>query len=389
MSSGQASTLRRTALYAQHLALGGRMVPFVGWEMPVQYKGIVEEHHAVRQRTGLFDVSHMGRLELTGPDAASFLRGLVTYDIARLEVGKGHYGLVCQEDGGILDDVYVFRLAPAGGGSASAEGGRPLASGGEQRFLMVANSANADRIRDWAQRHLRPSLRATVEDRQPETVMMALQGPDAHRYLARLVPSLAEGLGRQRAAEVSLAGVTVFFSRTGYTGEDGFEIILPSAAGVILWKWFVEHGVQPCGLGARDSLRLEAALPLYGNDIDTTTNPFEAGLGWVVTFDDGADFVGREAFLRIREAGVQRHLACLKAEERGVIRPGHAVLHSGRRVSELTSGGFSPTLGVSIGMAYLPTELASVGTELQVDVRGRPLRAQVVKRPFYKRPKAG
>lgn len=370
MSNGQASTLRRTALYAQHLALGGRMVPFVGWEMPVQYKGIVEEHHTVRQRVGLFDVSHMGRLEVTGPDAASFLRGLVTYDIARLEVGKGHYALVCQEDGGILDDVYVFRL-------------------GDERFLMVVNSANADKIGDWIQQHLHPSLRATVDDRQAQTVMMALQGPDAHRYLARLVPSLAEGLRPRSCAEVSLADVAAFFSRTGYTGEDGVEIILPSAAGVILWRWFVEHDVQPCGLGARDSLRLEAALPLYGNDIDTSTNPFEAGLGWVVTFDDGADFIGREALLPIREAGAQRHLACLKAQERGVMRTGHAILHSGRRVSELTSGGFSPTLGVSIGMAYLPSELAAVDTELQVDVRGRPLRAQVVQRPFYKRPKTG
>jgi len=378
MSSGQAVTLRRTALYDQHLALGGRMVPFVGWEMPIQYKGIVEEHHSVRQRVGVFDVSHMGRLEVTGPDAASFLRSLVTYDVAGLEVGKGHYALVCQEDGGILDDVYVFRLAPAGSGSAS---------GGEQRFLMVVNSANADKIHDWIRQHLHSSLRATVEDRQAQTVMVALQGPDAQRYLARLVPSLAEDLGRQRGAEVSLAGVTVFFSRTGYTGEDGVEIILPSGAGIILWKWFVEHGVQPCGLGARDSLRLEAALALYGNDIDTSTDPFEAGLGWVVTFDDGADFIGREALLRVREAGVQRHLACLQAQDRGVMRAGYTVLHSGRRVSELTSGGFSPTLGVSIGMAYLPTELAGVGTELEVDVRGRSLRAQVVKRPFYKRRK--
>jgi aminomethyltransferase len=380
MSSDQTVTLHRTALYEQHLALGGRMVPFAGWEMPVQYKGIVEEHRAVRQRVGMFDVSHMGRLEVAGPDAASFLRSLVTYDVTELEVGKGHYTLVCQEDGGILDDVFVFRLPPAGSETAS---------GGEQRFLMVVNSANADKIRAWIRQHLHSSLRVAVENRQARTVMIALQGPDSQRYLARLVPSLADGLGRQRGAEVSLAGVTVFFSRTGYTGEDGVEIILPSAAGVILWQWFVEHGVQPCGLGARDSLRLEAALPLYGNDIDDSTNPFEAGLGWVVTLDDGADFIGRKALLRIREAGVKRHLTCLKAQERGVMRAGYPVLHSGRRVSDLTSGGFSPTLGVSIGMAYLPLELAGVGTELDVDVRGRPLRAQVVKRPFYKRVKVG
>jgi aminomethyltransferase len=369
MNTDHASSLRRTALYAQHVGLGGRMVPFAGWEMPIQYKGIVEEHHAVRRRVGLFDVSHMGRLEVTGPDAVSFLRSLVTYDIAGLEVGAGHYGVVCQEDGGILDDVYVFRLA-------------------DERFLMVVNCANADRIRDWAQRHLAPSLRATMEDRQAETLMLALQGPDAQRHLARLLPPLAEGLRLRRCAEVSLMGTTAFVSRTGYTGEDGFEIILPSEAGVTLWKWFVEQGVQPCALGARDSLRLESALLLYGNDIDTTTNPFEAGLAWVVTLDDGADFVGRQALLRIRESGVQRHLACLKALGRGVMRAHCPILRSGRRVSELTSGGFSPTLEVSIGMAYLPTELASVDTEFEVDVRGRSLPAQVVQRPFYKRPKA-
>ncbi|MDP2950610.1 MAG: glycine cleavage system aminomethyltransferase GcvT [Chloroflexota bacterium] len=364
-----AQPLRRTPLYPQHVALGARMIPFAGWEMPVQYQGIVEEHHAVRQRAGLFDVSHMGRLEVEGPDAASFLRRLVTYDVARLAVGQGHYALVCQEDGGILDDVYVFRLAA-------------------ERFLVVANSVNAERIRDWACQHLTHSLRAAVKDRQAETAMLALQGPQAARYLARVVPSLEE-LRRHHCAEVSLAGTTVFFSRTGYTGEDGFEIVLPAGAGGILWSWFVEHGVQPCGLGARDTLRLEAALPLYGHDLDTSVNPFEAGLGWAVTFDDGADFVGRQALLGIREAGVRRSLACLKAEERGVMRAGCPILHSGRRVGEVTSGGFSPSLGVSIGLGYLPPELAAVGTELQVDVRGRPLRAQVVPRPFYKRGKAG
>jgi len=369
MSSDQPPPLRHTALYTQHVALGGRMIPFVGWEMPVQYKGIVEEHHAVRQRVGLFDVSHMGRLEVTGPDAATFLRSLVAYDIAGLAVGEGHYTVVCQEDGGILDDVYVFRLA-------------------NERFLMVVNSANVDKIGDWIQQHFHSSLRATVEDRQAETVMLALQGPEAVQEMGRVTPPVAEGLAGRHCTEAPLAGVTAFFSRTGYTGEDGFEIILPSAAGVDLWRHFMSRGVQPCGLGARDSLRLEVALALYGNDIDTATNPFEAGLGWVVSLDDGADFIGREALLRIHEAGVRRHLTCLKALERGVMRAHYPVLRSGRRVSELTSGGFSPTLGVSIGMAYLPLELAAVGTELEVDVRGRPLPAQVVQRPFYRRLKA-
>ncbi len=381
MSGSRTATqrLRRTPLYDQHIALGARMVPFAGWEMPVQYQGIVDEHHAVRPRAGLFDVSHMGRLEVTGPDALPFLRRLVTYDVTKLEAGRGHYALVCREDGGILDDVYVFCLAPAGGGSAS---------GGEERYVVVSNSVNADRIRDWSDQHLGPSPRVSLTDCQAETAMIALQGPQAADHLAALAsPDLTLELRRHRCAEVEIAGVRSFIARTGYTGEDGFEIILPAEAAANLWRALVEGGVQPCGLGARDTLRLEAALHLYGNDIDTTTNPFEAGLGWVVTFDDGADFLGRDALLGIREADVRRRLTCLKAEERGVMRAGCPILHDGRPIGELTSGGFSPTLGVSIGMGYLPTDLATEGTELQVDVRGRLLRARVVKRPFYKRPK--
>jgi aminomethyltransferase len=372
MSGSDTATqrLRRTPLYDQHIALGARMVPFAGWEMPVQYQGIVEEHHAVRQRAGLFDVSHMGRLQVTGPDAVSFLRRLVTYDVTKLEPGRGHYALVCRDDGGILDDVYVFCLA-------------------EERYLVVVNSANADRILDWSGQHLGPSPRASLADRQVETAMLALQGPAAADHLAALAsPRLPNELKRHRCAEAQIAGVPSFVSRTGYTGEDGFEIVVPADEGANVWQAFVEAGVQPCGLGARDTLRLEAALPLYGNDIDVTTNPFEAGLGWVVTFDDGADFLARDALLRIHEAGVHRQLACLKAEERGVMRPGCPILHDAQPVGELTSGSFSPTLGVSIGMGYLPTALAAEGAELQVDVRGRLLRVRVVPRPFYKRPKS-
>jgi len=354
------------------------MVPFAGWEMPLQFAGIVEEHHAVRRRAGLFDISHMGRLTVEGPAAAAFLRSLCTYDVTRIAVGEGHYALVCRDDGGILDDVYVFRP-------------------GEERFLVVVNAANAQRIGEWARDHLPRGSRTTLLDRQAETAMLALQGPEAPSHLEALAPGVAQGLAARHCAEAELQGTPAFISRTGYTGEDGFEIVLPAADGPGLWRRLVERGptgarlggVQPCGLGARDTLRLEAALALYGSDIDESTNPFEAGLGWTVTLADGADFVGRQALMRIQEAGVSRQLACLKALERGVMRAGCPLLHGGQPVGQLTSGGFSPTLGLSIGLGYLPAELATVGTELEVDVRGKPLRAQVVPRPFYKRGKAG
>jgi aminomethyltransferase len=366
--TADSSPLRHTPLYPEHIAVGARMVPFAGWEMPLQFAGIVEEHHAVRRRAGLFDISHMGRLTVEGPDAAVFLRGIVTYDVTRIGVGEGHYALVCRDDGGILDDIYVFRPA-------------------SERFLVVVNATNTQRIGEWARAHLPDGSRATVSDRQAETTMLALQGPDAPSRLEALAPGVASRLPVRHCAEVEIEGTLAFVSRTGYTGEDGFEIVVPTADGPALWRRLLDRGVQPCGLGARDTLRLEAALALYGNDIDESTNPFEAGLGWTVTLDDGADFVGREALVRIHEAGVSRQLACLKALERGVMRAGCSLLHDGRPAGRLTSGGFSPTLGASIGLGYLPPEVAVAGTELDVDVRGKPLRARVVLRPFYKRGK--
>jgi aminomethyltransferase len=368
--TAEPSPLRYTPLYPEHIALGARMVPFAGWEMPVQFASIVEEHHAVRRRAGLFDISHMDRLTVEGPNAAAFLHSLCTYDVARIAVGEGHYALVCRDDGGILDDIYVFRPA-------------------EERFLVVVNAANAQRIGDWARAHLPRGSRATLLDRQAETAMLALQGPEAPSHLEALAPGIPERLAARHCAEVKIEGTSAFISRTGYTGEDGFEIVAPGADGPAIWRRLLERGAQPCGLGARDTLRLEAALALYGNDIDESTNPFEAGLGWTVTLDDGADFVGREALLRIQEAGVDRQLACLEAMERGVMRAGCPLLHDGRPVGRLTSGGFSPTLGVSIGLGYLPPGLAKPSTELDVDVRGKPLRAGVVPRPSYKRRKVG
>jgi aminomethyltransferase len=365
LASGPAGSLRRTALYDLHLARSARMVPFAGWEMPIQYeRGIVDETRAVREHAGVFDVSHMGRLFAVGPDAARVVRAAVTYDVVSLPEGRGHYTLMCNEDGGILDDPYVYRLDAV-------------------RLLVVGNAVNADRDRERIRAVAPAGWEADLLDRQIQTVMLAVQGPRAADLVARVAGLEAVRLDRRACHELPYQGVKLFVSRTGYTGEDGFELVTSSDAGRHLWTRLLAEGAAPCGLGARDVLRLEAALPLWGQDIDESTNPFEAGLGWVVSFDDGAPFAGRDALIRLKEQGVRRKLSHLKAKGRGVMRRGQPVLHAGHVVGTVTSGGYSPTLGVSIGMAYLPVELARVGTELAVDVRGRLLLVEVVPRPFY------
>ncbi len=358
--------LRRTALYDKHLALGARMVPFAGWEMPVQYSGIVEETRAVRTRAGLFDVSHMGRLFLTGTHAADLLRRVLTFNVKALQPGQGHYTLLCNETGGILDDPYAFRLGP-------------------ERWMLIPNAATHERDIAWIREHIRPGWDVHLEDRQQTTVMLALQGPAArHAFAAVLSHEIAERLGRRQITEIAVAGHKATVSRTGYTGEDGFEFVTAIDAGRLLWDAFLAADVVPCGLGARDTLRLEAALALYGQDITLETNPYEAGLGWVVSLDDGEDFIGRAALLELRQR-VTRRLACFVAEERGgLFRHGQRLLFGGEAVGEVTSGGYSPTLGASIGMGYLPVSLAKPETRVFVEVRGRLVPARVVRRPFVR-----
>ena len=385
MSEPSAAALRRTCLHAEHDRLGARLVPFAGWEMPVQYAGIIEEHNAVRTDAGMFDVSHMGRYEVSGPQAAALLRHVCTYDMTRLTPGQGHYAAVCNPEGGIMDDVYVYCIpspSPAG-----RERGGPEGRGEGPRSLLVANASNAEKIHDWLRQHA-GGFDARIDDRHVSTCMIAVQGPQALERLASVLDAgFVRSLKPRACAETSWQGATIFASRTGYTGEDGLELVAPAEAGPPLWSALLDAGVRPCGLGARDTLRLEAALLLYGNDMDETVNPFEVGLAWAVTFDDGADFIGREALLPLSERPPRRTLACLKAEERGVMRPGCAILRSGRQIGNVTSGSHSPTLGVSIAMGFLPPEAAAEGTELTVDVRGRPLKARVVPRPFYRRPR--
>jgi aminomethyltransferase len=334
----------------------------------VQYTGVIEEHTAVRERAGMFDVSHMGRYEVHGRDAARFLAHICTWDMTRLSPGEGHYAAACREDGGILDDVYVFCLPP-------------------ERYLIVVNAANAPKMKRWMEEHI-DGFEAELVDRHASTVMIAVQGPGALDALDRVLGrDFTRPLRARRCGETEWRGQTLFASRTGYTGEDGLELVVDAEGGPALWQALLDAGVTPCGLGARDTLRLEAALLLYGNDMDEDTNPFEVGLDWVVTLDDGADFIGRAALERTAAAGVRRTLVCLKAQDRGIMRAHCDIFRSGQRVGTITSGGYSPTLGVSIGMGFVPPELEAEGTELTVDVRGKELPVRVVPRPFYKRPK--
>ncbi|MDI6857920.1 MAG: glycine cleavage system aminomethyltransferase GcvT [Dehalococcoidia bacterium] len=365
---GDEKDLRKSPLENLHRRMGARMTVFAGWEMPLQFKGIVEEHRAVRWAAGIFDVSHLGRLFVTGPDAESLLRRAFTFDVARLGHGRGHYALLCREDGGIIDDLFVFRLE-------------------EGRYLVAGNAANADRDRDQIARLVEAGMTVRLDDRQAQTVMLAVQGPQARGRLSEaLGRDLIERLPRRGCTEFELLGTKAFVSRSGYTGEDGFELITSVTAGRALWEGLVAGGMQPCGLGARDTLRLEAALLLHGADIDTSTDPFEAGLEWVVDLGGDRWFVGKEALLRRRERGPERRLVCLRAATGGIMRAGHAILRDSEVVGALTSGGFSPTLGVSIGMGYVPVALSEEGTRLDVDVRGKRLAAEVVGRPFYRRP---
>lgn len=368
MSEAPTTTLRRTPLADLHEQLGGRMVPFAGWSMPVQYKGIVEEHRAVRERAGVFDVSHMGRLFVVGDGAEALLRRAVTYNIAKINEGGGHYTLLCNDEGGIIDDPYVYRLDP-------------------QRFLFVGNASNADRDTARVQAFVEAGDDVELLDRQEQTVMLAVQGPAASGHMARIIGPEVAAIEKRACTELPYLQYKLFVSRTGYTGEDGFEIVTSVEAGRAIWRQLMAASVEPCGLGARDTLRLEAALPLWGHDIDEMTNPYEAGLGWVVSLDDGAAFAGREALTRIKANGVERKLTCMKATGRGVIRDGYRILHNGERVGTVASGSHSPTLNTSIAMAYLPKALSKLGTELEVDVRGKALSTIVVRRPFV--PHAG
>jgi aminomethyltransferase len=357
--------LNRTPLHSAHVAHGAKLVPFAGYEMPVQYPtGITAEHQAVRTAAGLFDVSHMGEVEVRGAGARDFIQYLTTNDVDRIEVGQAQYSTLLNDEGRLLDDLLVYRFP--------------------EHYLLVVNASNRDR--DVAQlRALATRFDVEVVDRSDELALLALQGPRSEEILARLTDTALGSLGYYRFREGSVNGRGALISRTGYTGEDGFEIYLENAGAESLWHSLLEagrrEGLIPAGLGSRDSLRLEMGYALYGNDLDEGHTPLEAGLGWVVKLGKG-DFVGREALQRQKEHGVATRLAGFRLRERGFPRPGYEV-STAAGTGVVTSGTVSPSLGVGIGMAYLPAAAAAPGTHIDIVIRGQGLPAEVVKPPFY------
>jgi aminomethyltransferase len=347
-----AQTLLKTPLHDRHVALGARMVPFAGWEMPVQYEGVIQEHRAVRTDAGVFDVSHMGEVEVEGPRATELLQGLLSSDLERVEPGHARYTLLTNERGGIIDDLIAYRLDAF-------------------RYLLIVNASNRDPDVHWLKEH--EISGSDVRDVSDEYGLLAVQGPNAIGKLG-LPPAPWNSF-----AEVEIDGIEAMANRTGYTGEDGCELLCMADDAGELWDAVVARGVTPCGLGARDTLRLEACLPLHGNDISPETDPISAGLGWTCALDK--EFTGVEVLRRIKEQGPERRLIAFVMDEKAVPRQGMPIGGGG----EVTSGTHSPMLDIGIGMGYVPAAQAKPGTKLTVDVRGKPRAATVVKKPIYKR----
>jgi aminomethyltransferase len=371
MSTPEPPPGRRTPLYAEHEALGARFTDFAGWRMPVRYDSELAEHRAVRDAAGLFDLSHMGEIRVTGDQAGDALDHALVGHASKIAVGRARYSLLCAPDGGVLDDLIVYRTA-------------------DQEFMVVANAANADVV--LAELRARAGgFAADVVDASADTALIALQGPVAARVLAQLCDAELDGLRYYASMPARVAGREVRLARTGYTGEDGFELFSPSADAVELWRALLAagepHGVRPAGLGCRDSLRLEAGMALYGNELTEHTTPYEANLGRVVKLDKPADFVGRAALAEVAEAGVTTVLVGLTAAGRRAPRHGYPVLDpaAGTEIGTVTSGAPSPTLGHPIAMAYVRREYAEPGTKLTVDVRGRQEPVEVTALPFYRR----
>lgn len=359
------SPLLSTPLLEAHRALGARLVPFAGYNMPVSYAGTIKEHTAVRTAAGLFDVSHMGELFLEGEGALAAVDALVTNDLTKLVVGQAAYALCCNERGTVLDDLIIYRIS-------------------ETKVLIVCNAGNREKISAYVEKAVHG--KCSFRDASDETSLIALQGPTSFDVLAKVGGGAFASLGGFYIGTGTVAGKEVLAARTGYTGEDGVELFVANDDVVAVWNTLIEAGAVPCGLGARDTLRLEAKLPLYGHELDEDTTPLEAGLGrWVKL--DAADFVGKSALVAEREAGVKKTLVGFEMVGRGIGRQGHPVLVDGAPLGVVTSGGPSPTLGKNIGLAFVPKSASEVGTKLGIDVRGNVVEAVVIKTPFYKRPR--
>ncbi|ATB26700.1 glycine cleavage system aminomethyltransferase GcvT [Melittangium boletus] len=358
---------RRTPLNAAHRGLGARMVDFAGWDMPVQYTSVIGEHEAVRNAVGLFDVSHMGEIEFSGPGALEAANKLITNDLARCADGQALYAGLLNDEGGFVDDVVAYRFSP-------------------ERILIVVNASNKDKDLAWM---LSRAEGVKPVDRSDDYAQIAVQGPKAVALVQRLTPVDLTPVGTYRFTEGSVAGVPCIISRTGYTGEDGFELYCAPGDAEKLWNALLREGerdgVKPCGLGARDSLRTEMKYALYGNDIDETHTALEAGLGWICKLDKAGGFIGRDALVKQKAEGVKRKLVGFQVTGSGIARHGYPLLKDGQRVGEVTSGTQGPSVKKPIGFGYVPVELAAEGATFDVEIRGRAVPAVVVKTPFWKK----
>lgn len=370
-SENTASPLARTPLYQLAVEQKARLTEFSGWEMPVQYIGIGQEHEAVRTSAGMFDISHMGKFALQGKQLIEHLQPLVPSDLSRLQPGQAQYTVLLNTNGGIIDDIIFYYQ----GENAS----------GEQRGVMIVNAATRVRDKAWVFAQIE-SAEIDFLDLSLEKVLIAVQGPQAVSYLQPFVKEDLTPLKAFAHLEATVLNQPAFIARTGYTGEDGFEVMVDPDVGVELWRSLFTSGVIPCGLGARDTLRLEAAMALYAQDIDETTTPLEAGLGWVVHLDTKGDFIGRSVLEEQKTTGVEKRLVGLEMQGRYIARHGYPVLYEGTSVGEVTSGTLSPTVGKAIALAYVPTQLSKTGQQVGVEIRGKAYPAVVVKKPFYRSP---
>lgn len=362
------SNLRRTPLYEAHVQAGAKLVDFAGWEMPVQYTGVIDEHRAVRTAAGLFDCSHMGEFVIAGPGALEFVQSFTPNDVAKLAPGRIHYSALLTPEGTFIDDLLVYRM-------------------GEQEFMLVVNASNIEGDFAWIEALPRPAS-VTLENRSDQFALLALQGPRSLEILSQITATDLASIKYYGFVRGDVDGKPGLISRTGYTGEDGFELYVDPDHALELWRTVLAageaFGLVPTGLGARDTLRLESGMALYGHEIDRATTPWEARLDWIVKLEKG-DFVGRSALVAARERGELRHLVGFEVESRGIARQGCAVLQDGKPVGAVTSGTWSPTFEKALGMAYVPVALAAVGTQIEIDVRGKPLTSRVTALPFYKR----
>lgn len=359
--------LKHTPLWEEHRNAGAKLVPFAGYDMPVQYRsGIIAEHQTVRKFAGLFDVSHMGEIDIRGPQALDLVQYVTTNDASKLEYGQAQYSVMCREDGGAMDDCIVYKLRDG--------------------FMIVVNASNRVKDRDWMLHHAQ-KFDCEVNDRSDDVALIAIQGPRAEKILAQLTDTNLEGIRYYHFDEGQVADASAIISRTGYTGEDGFELYIPASDALKVWRRLLEvgaaDGLSPAGLGARDSLRLEMGYALYGNDIDEKKTPLEAGLGWVTKLDKG-DFIGADALRTLKEKGVRQKLVGFVLKEKGFPRHGYEVRAGGQGVGEVTSGTVSPSMEHGVGLAYVATEASKVGTPIEIMVRDKSVAAEVARPPFYK-----